>query len=179
VFGSGDKLCEPLSALLQAAAHLLPTISQLLLQALFNESLHRELPLPLSPVERLVSVYFCRFCLPKVCVESVPSSLLWWRSLSAGYFCRLCLLKVCMEFSSLLLPPSLVHSKHPALSAACPFQFLVYSVVFLFCFLWDRGQSCPGGYAGLSQWWLWDYSILLICSPVGLHLLRRFQSSVW
>jgi hypothetical protein len=52
--------------------------------------------------------------------------------LLAIYFYRLCLLKVCMEDSSLLLLLSLVHSKYPAPSAACPFQFLVYYLVFFF-----------------------------------------------
>jgi hypothetical protein len=51
----------------------------------------------------------------------------------------------------------LVHSKHPALFAACPFQFLVYySVLFLFFFCRAWGSICPGGYAGLSQRWLWE-----------------------
>jgi hypothetical protein len=44
------QLCEPLSALFQAAVHLLPTISHLLLQALFTESSQKELPLFPSPV---------------------------------------------------------------------------------------------------------------------------------
>jgi hypothetical protein len=39
VVGSGDELCEPLSALFQAVAHLLPTVSCLLLQSVFTESL--------------------------------------------------------------------------------------------------------------------------------------------
>jgi hypothetical protein len=51
-----------------------------------------------------------------------------------------------MESSSLLLPTSPVHSEHPALSAACPFQFLVYYSVFcLFvCFLRGGNQSVQG-----------------------------------
>jgi hypothetical protein len=30
------------------------------------------------------------------------------------------------------------------------------------------------GYAGLSQGWLWEYYMQLICSPVRLHLTSRF-----
>jgi hypothetical protein len=40
------QLCEPLSALLLAAAHLPPTASQLLLQALFIEVLWEEMSYP-------------------------------------------------------------------------------------------------------------------------------------
>jgi hypothetical protein len=40
VVGSGCKVCGPLSALLQAVPHHPPTVSRLLLQALFTESLH-------------------------------------------------------------------------------------------------------------------------------------------
>jgi hypothetical protein len=95
--------------------------------------------------------------------------------LSASYFCRLWLLKCCMEsFPSL---PSLVHSKHPTLSAVCPFQFLLYYSVFKFFV----GQElvCPGDYDGLSQGWLWEYHLPLICSPVVLHLPSRFGAGVW
>jgi hypothetical protein len=113
--------------------HLLLTVNHLLLQALFTESSRGELPLPPSLVERLV----CQLHLQSLFTESscrkqsLPLPLLWWRGLPAGYFCRLCLLKVCAGRSFLFLPPSLVHSKNPALSTACPFQFLVYySVVF-------------------------------------------------
>jgi hypothetical protein len=30
--------------------------------------------------------------------------------------------------------------------------------------------------AGLSQWWLWEYCMLLICSPVGLHVPEQVWS---
>jgi hypothetical protein len=43
------QLCEPLSSLFQAAAHLPPTASLLLLQALFIEVHWRELPHPPTP----------------------------------------------------------------------------------------------------------------------------------
>jgi hypothetical protein len=62
-------------------------------------------------------------------------------------------------------PPPLLH---------VPFQFLIYCSVFvLFCFVlqflfcfWVSVH--PEGYAGLSQGWLWEYCMPLICSPVGL-----------
>jgi hypothetical protein len=90
---------------------------------------------------------------------------------------RLCLLKVHMNFSSLLLPSSLVHwlvgcllfqalfteSSHrdqllaplpfsgalsdPAPSAVCPFSSLFIIQIFFV----GQGSVCPGGYAGLSQ----------------------------
>jgi hypothetical protein len=63
--------------------------------------------------------------------------------LSAGYFHRLCLLKVLTEFSSLSLPPSLVSSKHPALSAMCTFQFFIIFFNYYFFFL--RGRSLSWG----------------------------------
>jgi hypothetical protein len=82
-------------------------------------------------------------------------------------FClsSLCLLKVHVEISSLPLPSSLVCLQHPTSSAVCSF-----SISCLFNFFWwgGGGSFCPGGYAGLSQGWLWEYHMLLICSPVGL-----------
>jgi hypothetical protein len=88
----------------------------------------------------------------------------------------LCLLRVDMESSSLFLLPSPVRLKHPILSAACPFQFLVYYSGFL----WGgQGSVCLGGYAGLSQGWLWEYCVPLICSPVGLRLPSRFGAGIW
>jgi hypothetical protein len=41
-----------------------------------------------------------------------------------------------------------------------PFQFLIIQFFFF--------EVCPGGYADLSQEWLWEYCMMLICSPVGL-----------
>jgi hypothetical protein len=96
--------------------------------------------------------------------------------LSASNICRLCFLKVCPESSSLLLPPSLVYSKHSTLCAACPFQFLVYYYV-LFCFLWGGGQSVhgdllvyPRGGCGSTMFCLFAH--LLVCvSQAGLELV--------
>jgi hypothetical protein len=77
--------------------------------------------------------------------------------LPASYFCRLCLPKVCVESSSLLSLPSQVeclvshlpfqalftvslHGEHPALFAACPFQFFAYYSVF-FCGVGGQSQQ--------------------------------------
>jgi hypothetical protein len=73
------------------------------------------------------------------------SPLLHCRGLSAVYFSKFCLLKVCKEISNLPLPPSPMHSEHPALSAVCPFQFLVYySGFFCVVFLQGGGHSVQG-----------------------------------
>jgi hypothetical protein len=59
----------------------------------------------------------------------------------------------------LLVPP-------PFSSTTCSFSVpcLLFSFV-LFC-LQRKGSVCPGGYAGLSQGWLWEYYMML-----GVHLL--------
>jgi hypothetical protein len=64
--------------------------------------------------------------------------------------------------SSLSLPPSLVPSKHPALFAACPFQFLVCYSIF-FCRVgvslsWGLCWFIPGVAVGI--WWA---TYLLTC----------------
>jgi hypothetical protein len=65
-------------------------------------------------------------------------------------------------------PPFLVHLQHPVPCAACSFSVLCLLFrVFCFIFLRGQGSICPGGY-GLSQGWLWEYHMMLICSPVGL-----------
>jgi hypothetical protein len=79
-----------------------------------------------------------------------------------------------MEISSLLLPPSPVHSQHSLPPVLCvSFQFVVYSVVFFFA---GEGSVCLGGYAGLSQGWLGEYHLML-----GAHLLvcRMSPKQVW
>jgi hypothetical protein len=60
-------------------------------------------------------------------------------------------------------------------SVAC----LSFSFLFLFLFFAEQGSVCAVGYAGLSQGWLWGYCMLLICSPVGLHLPSRLGAGIW
>jgi hypothetical protein len=91
-------------------------------------------------------------------------------------FClsSLCLLEVRMDISSLLLPTSPVHSEHSAPSSVCSFSvpcllFSLFSFFFLFCRAGGVSLSRRlcwfiSGFAGS----LWDYCMLLICSPVGL-----------
>jgi hypothetical protein len=44
----------------------------------------------------------------------------------------------------------------------------LFIIQFLDFFLWGGESVCTGGYAGLSQEWLCEYHVPLICSPVGL-----------
>jgi hypothetical protein len=88
----------------------------------------------------------------------LPSPLLWRRGLLTVYFCGLCLLKVHMESSS--FPSSLLWCAQNI----PPFFFFFFAG-------WE--SVCPGPYAGLPQEWLWEYRMLLICSPVGLHHLKQ------
>jgi hypothetical protein len=60
----------------------------------------------------------------------------------------------------------------------CPLwcmSFLVPCLLFSFfvCFFMV-GVVLSRDYADLSQGWLWEYRVSLICSPVGLHLPSRF-----
>jgi hypothetical protein len=66
----------------------------------------------------------------------------------------------------------------------CCVPFLLPCLLFsgLFCFvlfLQGGGSVCPGGYAGISQGWLWECCVPLICSPVDLRLPSRFGASIW
>jgi hypothetical protein len=90
------------------------------------------------------------------------------------------LLLVHLPFQSLFTETSLgdqllvSSSSSSALRAPCPLccVFLSSSLFiiqfFCFCFFVGRGASLFRGYAGLSLGWLWEYSMLLICSLVGL-----------
>jgi hypothetical protein len=67
--------------------------------------------------------------------------------------------------------PHALRAPHPVF---CVCFSVPYYSVFVFVFFWG-GM----GYAGLSQGWLWEYHIPLICSPVGLRLSSRFGASIW
>jgi hypothetical protein len=41
------------------------------------------------------------------------------------------------------------------------------------------GVSLSKAYADLSQGWLWEYHVPLICSPVGLSLPSKLGSGAW
>jgi hypothetical protein len=77
-------------------------------------------------------------------------------------------------------------------SAPCPFLLLwctqstllhvLFSSLFIIqlkIFFCGMGVSLSRGLAGLSQGWLWEYCMPLICLPVGLHLSNRFGASIW
>jgi hypothetical protein len=137
-------------------------------------------PSPLLQWEDLPAVYSCSLCLLKVCMENCISSLLWWKGLPASYCCRLCLLKVHVKSSTLLLPPSLVHSKH---STLCSMSFSVPCL--LFSFLWGGGQSVQGdllvyprGGCGSTTCHLFAH--LLVCvSHAGLSQHLAVWESSW
>jgi hypothetical protein len=63
----------------------------------------------------------------------------------------------------------------------CSVPFLISSLLFRFFSLSvGRESVCPGGYAGLSQGWLWEYRVPCLHSPVGPCLPSRFGAgSVW
>jgi hypothetical protein len=123
-----------------------------------------------QPATFAVSVYW------KFMQRAAPclSLILQWRELLGGYFCKLCLLKVHVEISYFPLPPSLVHSKHPTLSAAC---VLLSSLFIIQLFLWGGSQSVQGallvyprGGCGSTACCLFSYPLVCI-SQAGLELV--------
>jgi hypothetical protein len=144
------QLCEPLSALFQAIAHLPPTVSRLLLQALFTESLHGELPFPPSLVEGLA---FWLLLQPLFIESSHGEHLL-----------------VPPPFSSVLRAPSRL----------CCVSFSVPCLLFRFFllfFLWGRGQSVQGAMlvylrGGCGSTTCYLFAHLLVCiSQADLELV--------
>jgi hypothetical protein len=171
------ELCELLSALLQAAFHQLPTVSWLLLQALFTESSCRELPLSPSPGQWLVNhLLLSQSLFTEISCGELALSPSPVQRLVSHVLLQVLLIEGSCRVQLLAPTPSPVHSEHPALPAVCPFQFLVYYSGVFFA---GQGSVCPGCYAGLSQGWLWEYRVPLICSPVCLHLPSRLGAGVW
>jgi hypothetical protein len=78
-------------------------------------------------------------------------------------------LKVPMEIIFLPLS-SFSGTLTASLPTACSFS-VPWLLLF---FLPGRGSVSPRGCAALSQRWLWEYCVMLICSPVGL--LDVFQA---
>jgi hypothetical protein len=93
--------------------------------------------------------------------------------LSAVYCCWLCLLKVHVEFSPLPLSSSPLHSQHPAISTACPLQFLVYYLGFLLLLL-GRGQSVQGAMLVYPRGSCGNTACCLFA-----HLLACISKQVW
>jgi hypothetical protein len=90
-------------------------------------------------------------------------------------FClsSLCFLEVHGEVSFLPSPPFSTVLRTPC-PLCCMFLF---SSLFIIIFLWDGGGQSVQGLCWLSQGWLWEYHMLLTCSPDGLP--SRFGASVW
>jgi hypothetical protein len=117
--GSGDELCGLLSALCQAAAHLLPTVSL----SAFPGSVQWKFTwrsalwsCPLLQGNGSLAVYFSR--------------LVYWKFVQSSALC--------------LSPIPWCSQGTPPLLLNVPFQFLVYySVLFCF-FLWGGSQSVQG-----------------------------------
>jgi hypothetical protein len=99
-----------------------------------------------------------------------------------------CLFTVCMEkCPSPILWQSMPHREGhfpltPELRAPCPLCYIFFSIACLlfscwFFFFAVQRLVCPGGYAGFSQGWLWEYCVTLVCSPAGLP--SRLRASAW
>jgi hypothetical protein len=87
--------------------------------------------------------------------------------------CLLCRL-VYLQFSWGSAPaPFLQNSRCPALCVLFSCLFIIQG------FFVGQGSVCQGGYTALSQGWLWEYWVLLICSLVDLHLSSRLGVSGW
>jgi hypothetical protein len=135
------------------------------LPGLFIYSLHGEVPLPLSSGAFLMTATVTSFPYSKVAGWGPPllPSL-------ASFF-------IYSSHKGVPFPHS------PELRAPCP---LCYVSFFSSCLLFSffsffpgQGSVCPGGYADLAQGCLWEYHVLLICSPGGLHLPSRVGAGVW
>jgi hypothetical protein len=66
-------------------------------------------------------------------------------------------------------------------NAPCTLSYMSFSVpCLLFSFFFqDGGQTVQGARLVLSQGWLWEYHMLLICSTLGLLLPGRLGASIW
>jgi hypothetical protein len=119
----------------------------------------------------LLAGYFCRLCLLKVHMESCPSHLFQWRSLSVSYFCRLCLLKVHVKSSSLLNPFSGV------LKAPHHLCCVSFSVPGLFSFFWGGGAGvCLS--RGL-YWFIPGVAVGVPCAACLLSCWSMSPKQVW
>jgi hypothetical protein len=76
---------------------------------------------------------FCRLYLLKVHVQRCPCTCLWGNGLSAVYFSRFSLLKVCVDSSSLFLPLFWCTESTPPSLLHVLFSSLFIIQFFLFC----------------------------------------------
>jgi hypothetical protein len=117
---------------------------------------------PLSGRAYHMSAIFVSLFHPKLTGGSRQTHYLW----------QACLFKVQAD----AYPTPFLWSAQGALSFLLS---VLFSSLFFIQFFFPPGRrsNCPGGYAGLSQGWLWGYHMPLICSPVGLHFPSRLGAS--
>jgi hypothetical protein len=145
-----------------------------------------------SSVKSCQPIYSCRPCLFRVPLGKCPSPTLWpsmqhishcykptpihTRCGGSPFLPSLAGLVIYSLHGEVLLPLS--PGAPPSLLCVF-FQLLVYYSLFNFVHFVGQWSVCPGGYADLSQEWLWGYHVPLICSPVGLHLPSRLGAGTW
>jgi hypothetical protein len=128
-------------------------------------------PLPFLQCGVFPALYSPSAHLFRVCVGNLPSPTLRWSMLNVSHCHKPSPPKVCWQGSP--NPPSLAGlfiyslcgclpfllqcSRHTPPPHYMSFSILYYSVVLCVC-VWHR-SVCPGGYAGLSQEWLWGYRV--------------------
>jgi hypothetical protein len=116
----------------------------------------------------------CRVCHTSATVASLLHSKLAWGGSPHLILQQASLFTVCL---GKCLSPFLWSSRCPALFATCLFFSFLFIIQFFF--FAGQGSVCPGGYADLSQEWLWGYHVPLICLPVGLRLPSRLGAGVY
>jgi hypothetical protein len=146
VVGSGDSFVP-----FQAAAHLPPTVSHLLLQALLTENSSRKLP-------------YLLFSGRETCQPATFAGSVYWKFVQRAAPCSSPFLRCAQS-----IPPSLLHVLFSSLFII---QFFV-----LFCFvLWSGGRSIQGAMlvyprGGCGSTMCHLFAHLLVCvSQAGLEL---------
>jgi hypothetical protein len=129
--------------------------------------------------------HLVQLALFRALLDACPFSFLQCRALPASCNCCPCLVSVqVLLLHSLAEHPQgeVFFSLSPDLRDPHTLCYMSFSQLFVYYsvfFLQGVGQSVCGGYADLSQGWLWEYHMLLICSPVGLHFPSRLVASAW
>jgi hypothetical protein len=183
------QLGESLSALCEAVAHLAPTVSWLLLQALFMRVLRDEPPHLLSPAGFVSLRFFwmpapflfsCVWPYQLVAIAVLVYLQFTWGSVPSSLSSGTCLMSVSVG--------SLPVSKHPvgglchtyllqqntqgsarltselrACRLLCHVSFFSVACLLFNCFFYfvGWGSVCPWGYVDFSQGWLWENCIPL------------------
>jgi hypothetical protein len=130
------------------------------LQSFFIYSLHGEVPLPTSSGVFHMTTTVTSFPTPRLLGRGRHSCLLWLA----------CLFTVPCGTAPLPL------SELRAPSSLCYISFFFPRSLFIIQFVFPplgRGDSLSRGCADWSQGCLWEYCLLHLCSPDGLHLRSR------